>query len=242
MSLYGEVQKEVIEATLADRLRDRGHVPRDDDAVCRAPGRSGGGGRARSRSTPIRSWPRSGCGSSAGRAGQRGAVRAGGGTGLDAVRVLRRRRGDRARDAAPGLARLAGDRLRGHHDALGVLGAAEPLTRDVRQEHVEHGRGLPLSHAVGADGRRCGRRARWSTNRCTASGSTHRPTASVRSCRCWRGWGRCRGAVGGARYAVVIEGEIPAARVHELEQRLPGADPGRRRGGVGLRSLSDGAR
>ena len=40
----------------------------------------------------------------------------------------------------------------------GLLAAAEPLPRDVRQEHVEHGRGLPQPHPAGADGRaRAGR-------------------------------------------------------------------------------------
>ena len=39
VSLYGEVQKEVIQATLAGRFRHRRHLPRDDDDLHRAAGR-----------------------------------------------------------------------------------------------------------------------------------------------------------------------------------------------------------
>ena len=63
--------------------------------------------------------------------------------GVDAVRVLPGRRGDRPRHPAAGPARLAGRRLHGDHDPRGLLAAPEPRPRDVRQEHVEHRRGLP---------------------------------------------------------------------------------------------------
>ena len=40
----------------------------------------------------------------------------------------------------------------------------------------------------------------------------------------------------------LLEGEIPAARVHELQQQLPGADPRRGRARVRVRPLPAGAR
>ena len=53
----------------------------------------------------------------------------------------------------PGPVRLAGGRLRGDDDPLRLLGEAEPLARDVRQEHVEHGARLPPADPARADGR-----------------------------------------------------------------------------------------
>ena len=76
-----------------------------------------------------------------GRAGSGVAVPARGRARLDAVRVLPRRRGHRAGDAAPGPARLAGHRLRGHDDALRLPGASRATRHAaLRQEHVQHGR------------------------------------------------------------------------------------------------------
>ena len=49
VSLYGEVQKEVIQATLADRLRPRGRLPRDDADLHRAAAAERRGGRGAAR-------------------------------------------------------------------------------------------------------------------------------------------------------------------------------------------------
>jgi ribosomal protection tetracycline resistance protein len=62
-------------------------------------------------------------------------------------------RGQRARGAARGPARLGGPGLHGDDDPLGPPGAAEPLARDVRQEHVERGARRPPAHAARRDGR-----------------------------------------------------------------------------------------
>jgi ribosomal protection tetracycline resistance protein len=117
VSLYGEVQKEVIQATLAEPFPRR----------CRAASR-----------------PRT--------ARRRRGVPLGGRTGLDALRLLRRDRGDREGNSGPGTQRLADRRLHGHADALRLLRAAEPRPRGLRQEHVEHRRGLPQPDSAGADG------------------------------------------------------------------------------------------
>ena len=66
VSLYGEVQKEVIEATLADRVRARGRASarRRRSASPSPPGRA----RRSSSSARTSTWRRSGCGSSPARA------------------------------------------------------------------------------------------------------------------------------------------------------------------------------
>ena len=63
VSLYGEVQKEVIQATLADEYGLAVDVPRDDHDLRRAAGRHRRGVELIGRGA-TRSWPRSGCGSS----------------------------------------------------------------------------------------------------------------------------------------------------------------------------------
>ena len=45
------------------------------------------------------------------------------------------------------------DGLLGRDDALGIPGQARVSGTRLQQEHVEHGRGLPVPHAAGADGR-----------------------------------------------------------------------------------------
>ena len=71
--------------------------------------------------------------------------------------------------------------------------------------------------ARAADGR-----ARRCTSRCTGSDSRSRPTAfgavlPVAGPRC----GPCHATPTARGTSYLLEGEIPAARVHELEQRLP---------------------
>ena len=211
VSLYGEVQKEVIEATLADEYGIDVELPRDDDDLHRAAGRHRRGGRGDRRRRATRSSPRSGCASS-----RRRSAAACASAGGRARRRCRSRscsavEEHRARDAAPGPARLAGDRLRGDHDAFRLRAPAEPLARHLRQEHVEHRRRLPPAHAAGADDRARagrdhglragapvragapGRHARRDGGRCSPRCAPSRcaPTAAARR-PCWRARSRRR--------------------------------------------------
>ena len=119
-----------------------------------------------------------------------------------------------------GLLRLGGARLRGDDDARGLLGAAEPRARQVRQEHVEHRRRLPRADAARAasalrPGRDGGARA-------GAPLRARAPRRHARTGAARAGAARRRpGAARAARPDVVLEGEIPAAKVHALQQRLP---------------------
>ena len=161
LTLYGEVQKEVIAATL---LEEHGVAARFEESttICiERPAGSGRGGRVhRHRPEPV---PRHG--RAAGRAGARGQrdrVRARGRARLDAALLLHRGRGDGRRDVrGRGAARLAGRGRAGDDDPLGLLGEAELRARGLRQEHVEHGARLPRPHAGGAPtGARCRRDGR----------------------------------------------------------------------------------
>ena len=58
-------------------------------------------------------------------------------------------------------------------------------------------------------------------SRCTGSAWRSRPTCSGRCCRCWPGCGAVPGAPVMRGALCLLEGEIPAARVHELQQQLP---------------------
>ena len=149
VSLYGEVQKEVIQATLADEFGLAGGVPREHDDLRRA------GARA-----PARRWSKMDCGrqpvprhrraAHRARPGRiRHVVPAGGRAWLDAARVHQGGRGDRSRDAAAGPARLAGHRLRRDADAHRLRAAAAVRLEQV----VQLGRRLPQPHAAGADER-----------------------------------------------------------------------------------------
>ncbi len=120
VSLYGEVQKEVVQATLADEY-GLDVTFRETTTLCIE--RPVGTGHAvefnKKDPNPflatvgLRSRPRP---------ARRGrGVPAGGGAGFDAVRLLQGRRGHRPGDARPGAARLAGHRLHGHHDPLRLL-------------------------------------------------------------------------------------------------------------------------
>ena len=152
VSLYGEVQKEVVQATLA---ADYGLEVRFRESTTLCIERPVGSGAAVERigQEPNPFLATVGLRVDPGPGRQRGGVPARGRARVDAVRVLRGRRGDRARDPRPGAARLAGDRLRGHHDPLRLLAPAEPRPRHLRQEHVEHGPGLPPADPAGPDGR-----------------------------------------------------------------------------------------
>ena len=96
VSLYGEVQKEVIEATLADDFGVEATF-RETTTIClERPGRHGRRLRARRHGFE----PVAGDGRAAGGAGHRRDLRAGGRARLDALGLLQGGRGDRARDAA----------------------------------------------------------------------------------------------------------------------------------------------
>jgi ribosomal protection tetracycline resistance protein len=107
--LYGEVQKEVIEATLADEYGIAVSF-RETTTICIE--RPAGGGAAfeliGTDSNPFLATGRAPRRPGAGR--QRRRVRARGRAGLDAVLVLPRGRGRGARDAAPGPPRMGGPR------------------------------------------------------------------------------------------------------------------------------------
>ena len=181
--------------TLAEDFGVDVELPRDHDDLHRAGRRHGRGASSSSARTPTRSWPPSGCASSPRRPapGSRSASRSS---------SARCRTRSSARSRRP-CARRCGQGLHGwrvpdcavDHDPLGLLGAAEPRARDVRQEHVEHRGRLPQPHAAGADGARCGGPARACTSRCTASGSSCPPT---RSARCCPSLARLRAVPGGA--------------------------------------------
>ena len=150
VSLYGEVQKEVIARMLARRLRHRRELRADVTAVRRV--RSWHRGRVRDHRHRQQSVP--GHRGSAGRTrsariGRRVPPRRG--VGLHALRVHACGRGYGLQLDEPGPTRLAGARRDGHTDAFRLLSPAEPHARHLRQEHVEHGRRFPCAHAAGPD-------------------------------------------------------------------------------------------
>ncbi|MFL6226349.1 MAG: GTP-binding protein [Actinomycetes bacterium] len=134
------------------RLRPGGRLPRDHHHLHRTGHRHRRGRRAAAQATqPVPGH---------GRAPHRtGPCRLGrdvpdrGRAGLDAPGLLRRRRGHRAADPAPGPLWLGGDRLHRGHDPLRLPGQAQPRPPAVQQEHVQHRRGLPQPDPARADGR-----------------------------------------------------------------------------------------
>ena len=169
----------------------------------------------------TRSSPRSGCAVEPAPLGSGRRVPARGRARVDAGGVLHRRRGDRARDPAPGPARLAGARLRGHHDPLGLLGPRQSHAHaQLRQEHVEHGRRLPLPDPAGAHGRAGAGRDR-------GPAPVHRFELEIPR-TCWerhsrrsRGCGRCRHRTDPIATGFRLSGVIPADRVHLLQVGVP---------------------
>ncbi len=109
VSLYGEVQKEVVAATLATDFGVEVDF-RETTTICIE--RPAGSGAAveliGAESNPFLATV--GLRVEPGPLGQRDAVPAGGRAGLDAAGVLRRRRGGGVRDLGPGTARVAGHR------------------------------------------------------------------------------------------------------------------------------------
>ena len=150
VSLYGEVQKEVIGSLLET---DYG-VPvtfRESTPIC-VERLVGTGADAEVIGEAEQPVPRHG--GATRRAGPAGSGRLGRSRGrarVDAARVLRRRRGVGARDAATGTARVGDPGLRCHHYPFGLLGAAQHRSRRLHQEHLQHRGGLPLPRAVGPD-------------------------------------------------------------------------------------------
>ena len=126
VSLYGEVQKEVIQANAGERLRHRRRIPRDDDDLRRAADRHRCGRRDPSQG--AQSVPRNRrAAHRSGRDQFRRGIPAGGRARVDAARVPQGSRGHREGNAASGALRMAGHRLHGHHDAFRLCTAAEPL-------------------------------------------------------------------------------------------------------------------
>ena len=152
VSLYGEVQKEVIEATLATDF-GLDVTFRETTTICIERPTGTGAAVEVMGKHPNPFLATVGLRVDPAPVGVGRDVRAGGRARCDAVLVLQGGRGHGARHAEPGTARLAGHGLRGDHDPLRLRAAAEPRARDLRQEHVEHRRGLPWPDAAGADGR-----------------------------------------------------------------------------------------
>ena len=119
VSLYGEVQKEVIEATLADEY-GLAVTFRETTTICvERPAGSGSAYELMGEGNPFLATVGLRVGAGPGR--QRHRVPARGRARFDAVRVLPHGRGHRPGDPGAGPVRLAGRRLRGHDDALRVL-------------------------------------------------------------------------------------------------------------------------
>ena len=147
LSLYGEVQKEVIQETLATDFGIDVEF-RETTTICveRLVGTGAAVELIGERPNPFRATVGLRVEPGAGRLGRD--VPARGGARVAAARVLPCGRGHGARDAAPGPLRLAGPGLRGHDDALRLL------VSDV------DGRGLPVADAARADERAAGGRHR----------------------------------------------------------------------------------
>ena len=162
VSLYGEVQKEVIQATLADDYGIDVVVPRGDADLHRAPARARRGRRAPARRARTRTWRRSACASS----------RAADGSGSSSASTSTRRSvplyvyktresfaehmEQYVRDAlARGSLRLAGHRLRRDDDAVRVRHPRRPAVA----ARAQHGRRLPQAHAARPRRRRSSARA-----------------------------------------------------------------------------------
>ena len=143
VSLYGEVQKEVIQATLANEFGiDAGF--RETTTICiERPVGTGAAVEIIGKDAANPFLATVGLRIEPGPAGSGVQFRPGIELGALPFAFLKAIEETVHRDAAAGTVRLAGHRLRGDADAFRLLAAAEPRPRDVRQEHVEHGRGFP---------------------------------------------------------------------------------------------------
>ena len=228
VSLYGEVQKEVIEATLAEEYGIDVAFERDDDDLRRAPGRHAARRSRSATPTPnpflatvgLRVEPRR-------RARRR--LRARGRARLDAVRVLQGGRGDRPRR------RCAGGSTAGACTDCAVtmthsrlLAAPEPLrTRAFNKSMSSTARRLPRAHAARADARRC---AAPGTRRARAGAPLHARAAGRRArpgaARARAARRRCRAPDAATAPPAVLEGDVPAARCTRCAPQLPGLTRG----------------
>ena len=210
VSLYGEVQKEVIQATLAGDFGLEVDF-RETTTICiERP--VGTGAAVEIIDTPPQPVP--GHDRAADRTRRRPGrgrdVPAGDRAGLAAARLPQGDRGDRAPGAAPGPVRLAGHRLRGHADPLRATGRGRATRTRTFDKSMSSTAGdfrnltpLVLMAAL----RQAGHPG--AASRCTASGWRSRPTPAGRCCPCWPGCGPCRGRAGHARPAVPAGGRHP---------------------------------
>ena len=220
VALYGEVQKEVVQATLA---ADFGVdvTFRESTTICveRPVGQRRG---VRDRSAPTRNpllatvglRVEPGTGVTFGLEVELGSMPA---AFFNAVEETVRAT----------LERLARDRLRGDHDALRLLAAPEPRAPGVQQVDVEHRRAtsarltpLVLAHGVAAGGH-AGARAGASRSRSSCPADTVGPVL-----REIAQLGGLPGATTLDGPTAVVEGDVPAARVHALRTQLPGLTRG----------------
>ena len=151
LSLYGEVQKEVIQSTLAEEYGVAVDF-RETTPICveRVLGIGEGLDVIKGGDNPFLATVGLQDRPGTGRRG--GVLRAGDRARIADPGVPHRDRGDRPRDARLGAARLADPGRDGDSDPQRLLGPAEPCARHLRQKHVEHGRRLPGADPAGAHG------------------------------------------------------------------------------------------
>ena len=222
VSLYGEVQKEVIQATLANDFGIDVEF-RETTTICIERPVGTGAAVEIIGTAPNPFLATVGLRVEPAPIGIRRRVPAGGRARLDAALVLHKAVEETVQETLqPGHLRLAGHRLHGHDDALRLLGAAEQRARHLRQEHVEHGRRLPQPDAAGADERAASRPGTHGV-RADAPLPSRDPGRHARTDAAGAGAAARRSADADdcAVASCMLEGEIPAARVHELQQQLP---------------------
>ena len=234
VSLYGEVQKEVIQATLERDYGIARRLPRDDGGVHRAAGagRRGRGDHpgqdarrtspaAARRSARTRSWPRWRCGSSRHRSDP---ASSSGPTSTSAlvplylfntVDAFETQMATYVREALErGPRRLAGDRLPGHDDRLRLRRARDERGRLPPADPARPGDGAGARRHVGlraARGARAGdarpRPRRASSPRSVGSAAASAASSPRTACR-------------------RVDAVLPVARVRGLQHQLPGLSMG----------------
>ncbi len=133
-------------------------------------------------------------------------------------------------DAAPGAVRMAGHRLHGNHDAFRL------------QQCRKRGRGLPQLDAAVADGRtEAGRHAVCEPMQSLPARDSSRHAGRL-CCRCCRGSAPFRRHRRCEARRACSRASIPAARVHQLQQQLPALTRGEGRARKRLRPLPADAR